>query len=215
MDALHTPIIGDTPEARALEEARMANLVERTRLENLQHALDERARQRVPESSRRQLFPPPTQVYRTPIHNLTTVARIAESIQPSQSEAGRGLMQIRALLRAAGEQNTTVSQSRNRIHSRSVMADTVQSAHSPRSPPRREGCGDRRDQYKNREQYDHRLDHDDRRRVPTPPPRSRSYVPRQHDDRRPHSGERRIPVDPRESGFDARSILVQGLVDRN
>ena len=101
------------------------------------------------------------------------------------------------------------------IHSRSVAADIVQSAHSPRSPPRREGRGDRRNQYGNREQYDHRCDHDDRRRVPTPPPRSGSYVPRQQDDRRPHSVGRRIPVDPREPGFDARSILVQGLVDRN
>ena len=88
MDALHTPIVGETPEARALEEVRLANLAERTRLENLQHALDERARQRVPESSRRQLFPPPTQVYRTPIHNLTAASLIGESIQPSQSEAG-------------------------------------------------------------------------------------------------------------------------------
>ena len=43
MDALHTPIVGETPEARALEEVRLANLTERTRLENLQHALDERA----------------------------------------------------------------------------------------------------------------------------------------------------------------------------
>ena len=51
MDALHTPIVGETPEARALEEVRLANLAERTRLENLQHALDERARQRVLESS--------------------------------------------------------------------------------------------------------------------------------------------------------------------
>ena len=125
MDALHTPIVGETPEARALEEVRLANLAERTRLENLQHALDERARQRIPKSNRRQLFRPQTQVYRTPIQNLTAAARIAESIQPSQSEAGRGLMQIRALLRAAGEQNTPVSQSRNRIHSRSVVADTV------------------------------------------------------------------------------------------
>ena len=66
MDALHTPIAGETPEARALEDARLANLAERTRLENLQRALDERARQRVPESSRRQLFLP-TQVYRTSI----------------------------------------------------------------------------------------------------------------------------------------------------
>ena len=31
MDALHTPIVGETPEARALEEARLANLAKRTR----------------------------------------------------------------------------------------------------------------------------------------------------------------------------------------
>ena len=102
MDALHTPIVGETPEARALEDARLANLAKHTRLENLQRALDERAQQRVQDSSRRQLFPQPTQVYRTPIQNIAVAARIAESIQPSQSEAGRGLMQIRALLRAAG-----------------------------------------------------------------------------------------------------------------
>ena len=83
MDALHTPIVGETPEARALEDTRLANLAERTRLENLQRALDERARHRVPDSSRRQLFTPPTQVYRTPIQNLAAAARIAESIQPS------------------------------------------------------------------------------------------------------------------------------------
>ena len=135
MDALRTPIVGESPEARALEDARLANLAERTRLENLQRAPDERARQRTPESSRRQLFPP-TQVYRTLVQNLAAAARIAESIQPSQSEASRGLLQIRALLRAAGNQNSAVSQSQNRIHSRSVATDTVQSAHSPRSPPR-------------------------------------------------------------------------------
>ena len=67
MDALHTPIVGETPEAQALEEARLANLAERTRLENLQHALDKCAWQRIPKSSRRQLFSPLTQVYRTPI----------------------------------------------------------------------------------------------------------------------------------------------------
>ena len=43
MDALHTPIVGETPEARALEGVRLANLAERTRLDNLQRALDERA----------------------------------------------------------------------------------------------------------------------------------------------------------------------------
>ena len=63
MDALHTPIVGETPEAQALEHMHLANLAERTRLENLQRALDDRARQHAPESSRRQLFPPPTQVY--------------------------------------------------------------------------------------------------------------------------------------------------------
>ena len=52
MDALRTPIVGETLEARALKEALLANLSERTGLENLQHALDERARQRIPESSR-------------------------------------------------------------------------------------------------------------------------------------------------------------------
>ena len=134
MDALRTPTVRETPEARALEDARLANLAERTRLENLQRALDERARQRVPDSSRRQLFPPPTQVYRTPIQNLAAAACIVESIQPSQSEAGRGLLQIRDLLRAAGDQNSAVSHSRNMIHSRSVVANTVQSAHSPDRP---------------------------------------------------------------------------------
>ena len=53
MDALHTPIVGETPKARALEEVRLANLAERTRLDNLQRALDERAQERIHESSRR------------------------------------------------------------------------------------------------------------------------------------------------------------------
>ena len=83
MDVLHTPIAGETPEAHALEDARLANLAERTRLENLQRALDERARQRIPDPSRCQLFKPPTQVYRTPIQNLAAATCIAESIQLS------------------------------------------------------------------------------------------------------------------------------------
>ena len=44
MEALQTPIIGETAEARALEAVRLATLAERTRLENLQYSLDERAR---------------------------------------------------------------------------------------------------------------------------------------------------------------------------
>ena len=51
VQALQTPIIGEAAEARALEAACLATLAERTRLENLQHSLDERARQRIPESS--------------------------------------------------------------------------------------------------------------------------------------------------------------------
>ena len=53
MEALQTPIIGETAEARALEVVRLATLTERIRLENLQHSLDERARRLIPESSRR------------------------------------------------------------------------------------------------------------------------------------------------------------------
>ena len=44
MEALQTPIIGETAEAQAFEAVRLATLAERTRLENLQHSLDEHAR---------------------------------------------------------------------------------------------------------------------------------------------------------------------------
>ena len=100
MEALQTPIIGETAEAWALEAVRLATLAERTRLENLQQSVDDRTRRLIPESNRspRQSFPLETQVFRTPIQNLAAAARIAESIQPSRSEAGRGLEQIRALL---------------------------------------------------------------------------------------------------------------------
>ena len=40
-------------------------------------------------------------------------------------------------------------------------------------------------------------------------------MPRQYDGRRLHSGDHRVLVNPREPDIDARSILVQGLVDRN
>ena len=119
------------------------------RLENLQHSLNEHARRQIPESSRpqRQLFLTEPQVYCTQVQNLAAATRIAESIQPSRWEAGRGLLQIQALLRAAGEQNSDVSQSHNRILSRFLVADTVQSANCPRSPPWREDRGRRHDQY--------------------------------------------------------------------
>ena len=53
MDALHTPIVGETPEAWALEEVRLDNLAEHTRLDNLQRSLDKHAREWVPESNQR------------------------------------------------------------------------------------------------------------------------------------------------------------------
>ena len=53
VEALQTPIIGETAEAQALEAVRLATLAERTRLENLQHSLDECALRLISESSRR------------------------------------------------------------------------------------------------------------------------------------------------------------------
>ena len=147
MEALQTTIVGETPEAWALEVACIATLAERARLENLQQALDDRARRHVPSSSRRhrQLFPTvpkdDCQVFCTPIQNVVADAHIAESIQLSRSVAGRGLQQIRALLRAAREQNSAISQSRNRIYISSVVADTIQSTRSPRSPLQRDDRG--------------------------------------------------------------------------
>ena len=116
-------------------------------------------------------------------------------------------MQIRDLLQAAGDQNSVVSQSRNRIHSRSIAANIVQPAHSPRSPPRRVGREARR------EHYDDRFDRDDRRRVPTPPPRSGSNAHRQQDDRRQLSIGRRAPVDPENQALtrDPSSCKVRSI----
>ena len=50
-EVLQTPIVGASAEAQALEAARLATLVERTRLEEMERALNERTRQC-------QLFPP-------------------------------------------------------------------------------------------------------------------------------------------------------------
>ena len=52
-EALHTPIVGETSKARALEAVCLATLAERARLENLQHSLNVRARRLIPESSQR------------------------------------------------------------------------------------------------------------------------------------------------------------------
>ena len=51
--------------------------------------------------------------------------------------------------------------------------------------------------------------------MPSPLPRDGSYAPRRYDNRRLYDNDHRVLLDPRGSGFDARSVLVQGLVDRN
>ena len=63
--------------------------------------------------------------------------------------------------------------------------------------------------------YEREYTRDNYRRAPSPLLRDGSYAPRRNDDRIPYRNDRRVPVDPREPGFDARSVLVQGLVDRN
>ncbi|KAI4995414.1 hypothetical protein ZWY2020_035317 [Hordeum vulgare] len=71
------------------------------------------------------------ELFRTPLLNLAAAAKIADSLQPTDSEAGRGIEQIRALLHTAQQQNSAVSQSHNRIHNSSVHANTHRSVHSP------------------------------------------------------------------------------------
>ena len=56
---------------------------------------------------------------------------------------------------------------------------------------------------------------DNYRRVPSPLPRDGSYVPLCNDDRHSYRNDRKFLVDLREPGFNARSVLVQGLVDQN
>ncbi len=73
------------------------------------------------------------ELFRTPLLNLAAAAQIADSLQPTDSEAGRGIEQIRALLRTAQQQNSAVSQSHNRIHNSSAHANTHRSVHSPGS----------------------------------------------------------------------------------
>lgn len=132
--------------------------------------LNERTRQRLPVSSRhqRQLFLSGSQnngqVVRTPVLNVAAASRIADSIQPSGSEAGKGLGQIRALLQAAQHQNSAVSRSHNRLHIDSPRADTVQSAHNPGSPLRRRGGGYCEDQCRDQgqDQFAPRYHCDDR-----------------------------------------------------
>ncbi|KAI5014579.1 hypothetical protein ZWY2020_055969 [Hordeum vulgare] len=63
------------------------------------------------------------ELFRTPLLNLAAAAKIADSLQPTDSEAGRGIEQIRALLHTAQQQNSSVSQSHNRIYNSSVHAN--------------------------------------------------------------------------------------------
>ncbi|KAI5013213.1 hypothetical protein ZWY2020_028167 [Hordeum vulgare] len=64
------------------------------------------------------------EVFRTPVLNLAAAAKIAASLQPTDSEAGRGIEKICALLHTAQQQNSALSQSHNRIHNSSVHTNT-------------------------------------------------------------------------------------------
>ncbi|KAI5016431.1 hypothetical protein ZWY2020_006282 [Hordeum vulgare] len=83
-------------------------------------------------------------------------AKIADSLEPTDSEAGIGIEQIRALLHTVQQQNSAVSQSHNRIHNSSVHANTHRSVFSPDSHQRHRGgsCS---------------MNPEDRRRSRTPP----------------------------------------------
>ncbi|KAE8791510.1 hypothetical protein D1007_33954 [Hordeum vulgare] len=92
--ALHTPITGNTPEENALENACLANLAER---ERLQWSLDARAASDQSSSSRshKQLFQNDRkrhiEVMWTPLLNLAANTRIDDSILPSDSAAEEGI----------------------------------------------------------------------------------------------------------------------------
>ncbi|KAI5014390.1 hypothetical protein ZWY2020_055780 [Hordeum vulgare] len=134
------------------------------------------------------------EVFRTPVLNLAAAAKIADSLQPTDSKAGRGIEQIRVLLHMAQQQNSAVSQSHNRIHNGYVHANMHRSVFSPDSRQRHRG-GNRF------------MNPKDRRRSCTPP-RGGPYGPRHHDDRRSVGDT----YDPRP---DARGYIAQRKVDRN
>ncbi|KAI5008844.1 hypothetical protein ZWY2020_009892 [Hordeum vulgare] len=134
------------------------------------------------------------EVFRTPVLNLAAAAKIGDSLQPSDSEAGRGIEQIRALLHTAQQQNSAVSQSHNMIHNSSVHANTHRSVFSPDSHQRHRG-GSRS------------MNPEDRRHSRTPP-WGGPYGPRHHDGRRSVGDT----YDPRP---DARGFIAQRKVDRS
>lgn len=133
------------------------------------------------------------EVFRTPVLNLAAAAKIADSLQPTDSEAGRGIEQIRALLHTAQQQNSAVSQSHNRIHNSSVHANTHRSVHSP-------------DSHQRHRRGSRSMNPEDRRCSRTPP-RGGPYGPRHHDDRCSVGDT----YDPR---HDARGHNARRRVDR-
>ncbi|KAI4969858.1 hypothetical protein ZWY2020_000772 [Hordeum vulgare] len=151
------------------------------------------ARRQPRRSANRRTRQSNVEVFRTPILNLAAAANLSDSLQPTDSEAGRGIEQIRALLHTAQQQNSAVSQSHNRIHNSSVRANTHRSVHSPGSHQRHRG-GSRS------------MNPEDHRRSRTPL-RGGPYGPRHHDDRRSVGDT----YDPRP---DARGYIAHRRVDR-
>ena len=127
---LHTEYVGRGPAA----EVHMANSHEDPRQADRGEVGEASGARRPPRrSASRHTRRSNVEVFRTPLLNLAAAAQIADSLQPTDSEAGRGIEQIRALLRTAQQQNSAVSQSHNRIHNSSVHANTHRSVHSPGS----------------------------------------------------------------------------------
>ncbi|KAI4987189.1 hypothetical protein ZWY2020_019989 [Hordeum vulgare] len=163
------------------------------------------ARRQHHRSSSRRTCQSNVEVFRTPILNLVAAARIADSLQPTDSEPGRGIEQIRALLDMAQQQNSVVSQSHNMIHNSSVHANTHRSVFSPDHHQRRTGGSRSRDPSRNPLPI---RSHPEDRRYSRTPPRGGPYGPRHHDDRRSGSDAH----DPRP---DARGYIAQKKVDRS
>ncbi|KAI4996962.1 hypothetical protein ZWY2020_052304 [Hordeum vulgare] len=163
------------------------------------------ARRQHLRSSSRRTRQSNVEVFRTPILNLAATARIADSLQLTDWEAGRGIEQIRASLHTAQQQNSAVSQSHNKIHNSSVQANTHRLVFSTDSYQRRRGGSRSRDPIRN--PLSIRSHPKDRRRLRTPP-RIGPYGPRHYDDRRSGGGAH----DPRP---DARGYITQKKVDRS
>src|SRR3954470_10068331 len=113
------------------------NLAERECLAELETTLEhqdrEVARLRQSRTSRQlrgQGDGEPFRALDTPMENLIAATRIANSLQPSGS-AAEGIQHLAFLLQKVVEQNASVSQSLQCVHSQPPPTGTSQSVHTP------------------------------------------------------------------------------------